>query len=427
MSRAIIAQITQVIQIPNAEKIQIGVVLGEQVIISKDIEVGDIGVFFPTETQLSEDYCKENSLFRHSHFNKDNTKAGFFEDNRKVKALKLLKVKSEGYFAPLDSLHYTGVTEFKLLDTFDELDGKKICCKYINEATRKAIANKNQPKQAKKNYAIHFEKHQETAQFKHQASLIPVGALLSYHSKRHGTSGRSGIVKVEIDLPKWKQIINKIYPIFPTTKFDHIVGSRNVVLMTPEKVGHHGKEEFRFSVANEIRPYLDKNMVAYYEIVGFVNSASIMPSHDVKAMKDKAYTKKYGDKIVYSYTCKEHEFKYHIYRLTYITEDGKNVDFSQKQLEQWCQDRNLPHTLEVSPQELYDGDVDKLMKKVELLTERPEYLTEDFIDPTHISEGIIIRVDVGKMQPYFLKSKSFAFRCLEGLAEALDPEDLEAA
>ena len=53
-NQAIIAKIDRVIEIPGANTIQVGVVLGESVIISKDWGVGKVGVLFPVGVQLSE-------------------------------------------------------------------------------------------------------------------------------------------------------------------------------------------------------------------------------------------------------------------------------------------------------------------------------------------------------------------------------------
>lgn len=426
--KAIVAVVTEVIAIPGADKIHVAKVLGEQVIVGKDVGVGYVGVLFPVDLQLSVQYCHENNLFRKAELNKDTTKTGFFEESRRVRAQPFLKVRSEGYFASVDSLYYTlvkaGGEELMLGKTFDTLNSFPICEKYISQATRELISKQGQPKQAKKNFAMYFEKHQDSAQFKHSVHMIPVGSLLSFHSKKHGTSFRQAYTKLSIELPKWRQLINKIRPeFFPTWQWGHVVGTRNVVLTSSEKEGWHGSEQFRFDVAKEIASHLEKGMQCFGEIVGFVNGKSIMPSHSIKSLKDKAYTKKYGDNINYTYGCAEHEFKYHVYRLTYLTEEGKNIDFTQKQLEQWCKDRQIPYTLEVSPQEIYDGDVDKLMAKVEYLTERPDVLTEDFTEPKHISEGIILRIDTGKHQPYFLKSKSFAFKACEGICEVVDTED----
>lgn len=425
MSKFIVAKITEVIPIEGADNIQAARVCGEAVVVSKTAKVGDEGIFFPVDSQVSEEYAHNNNLFRHSTFNKDNTKAGFFEDNRRVKAVTLRKVKSCGYFATLDSLDYVGKFDYAVGQTFDEVNGHPICNKYISKATQDAInrAAKSGVKLKKLAETPHFVKHVDSSQFKHNAHLIPKGALLSYHSKKHGTSGRSGITKEIITLPKWKQFVNKIVPMFPTENWKHIVGSRNVVLTNPEKESFHGSEGFRFEVAKQIQPFLKNGETAFYEIVGFVNGSSIMPSHDINTLKDKAYTKKYGNEIKYKYGCAEHEYKFHIYRLTFQTQDGENVDYSQKQLEAWCAQRNLPCTLEVSPQEVYDGDLEKLVAKVEALTERLEVLSEDFTDPTHLSEGIIIRVDYDGITPKFMKSKNFCFRVCEGHETALNIED----
>ena len=75
---------------------------------------------------------------------------------------------------------------------------------------------------------------------------------------------------------------------------------------------------------------------------------------------------------------------------------------------------------------MYDGDKDKLIELVDKLTERPEVLTEDYHDPSMISEGVIIRVDRNTLTPLFLKSKSYAFKVMEGLIseKEVDVEDI---
>lgn len=422
MSKAIIAVVTSTIAIPGADNIHVAIVLGEQVIVSKDVGAGFVGILFPADTQLSEEYCFENSLNRKAALNKNPEKTGFFEASRRVRVQPFLKVKSTAYFAGVESLEYAGKFTAQLGHTFDEVDGKKICCKYISEATRKSINAQNRPKMAKATLAPYFEKHVDSAQFKHNVAMIPKGALLSFHAKVHGTSHRSSLTKVAVELPKWKQLINKAVPVFPTEKWQHIVGTRNVVL-TEKKDGFHGSEQFRFDVMERLKPYMDKGMTVYGEIAGYVNGKAIMALHSGKASKDKAFLKKYGESITYSYGCKGHEYRFHIYRITQQNQEGQNIDFSQKQLEQWCADRQLLAPLEVAPQEVYDGDAEKLCAKVEILTERSEFLSEDIIDASHPSEGIIIRIDDGKMKPAFLKSKAYYFRVMEGHCEALDTED----
>lgn len=420
--KAIVAKITEVTEIVGADKIHVAKVLGESVVVSKEWGVGFIGILFPVDVQLSEDFTHHNNLNRDSSKNSDTNVKGFFEGNRRVRAQPFLKVKSEGFFAGLECVDYLGKFELKVGDTFDELNGKKVCQKYYNEKTLHAKANAG-TKAVKQNATPFFEKHVDSEQFKHYAQNIPVGSLLSFHAKVHGTSARMANTLVNVELPKWKQIINKIVQVFPTQEWDNVVGTRNVVIKSEQKEGFHGSEGFRFEVMEELKPYLEKGMTVYGEIAGYANQKSIMPVHSIDALKDKEFKKKYGSESVYRYGCKDHEYRFHVYRITYLNQNGENVDFNQKQLEKWCDDRNILRTLDVHPQIVYDGDVEKLRTLVHHLTERPDCLTEDYIDPSHVSEGIIIRVDNGKMKPDFFKSKSYAFRCMEGLCQAEDPED----
>lgn len=424
--KAIVAVVTDVIAIPKADKIQVGVVLGENVIISKDIKPGYVGVLFPEGLQLSEEFCKENNLHRHAHLNKDSTKTGFFDDNRKVRAQPFLGVKSTAYFADLNCLAYLPDEVslcLKLGDSFDELAGHPICCKYVSQATRDKINNANRPKQAKKDFAPFFAKHVDSEQFKHNVGLIPKGSLIHFHAKVHGTSHRSALTKVSLALPWWKRTLNKAVPnMFPDWKWDFVVGTRNVVL-TPGKEGFHGSEQFRFDVAEMLKPHMQKGMCCYGEIAGFANGKPIMAVHNGKDTKNKEFVKKYGEQIVYKYGCKEHEYRFHIYRITYLNHEGVNVDFTQAQLDQWCKDRQLLGPISVRDPIVYDGDAELLSHVVEQLTERPDVLGEDVIDPSHPYEGVILRIDTGKYNPMFMKSKSTYFRIMEGMVEAEDTED----
>src|SRR5690606_3139274 len=106
MHKAIVAKIDSVVPIEGADKIHVAYVLGEPVVVSKEWNVGHIGILFPVDLQLSEEYCHENNLFRDNTKNKDTTKKGFFENTRRVRAQPFLGVKSCGYFASCESVGY---------------------------------------------------------------------------------------------------------------------------------------------------------------------------------------------------------------------------------------------------------------------------------------------------------------------------------
>lgn len=427
--KGIVSKVERVVEIQGADKIQVAVVLGEYTIVSKEIKVGDIGILFPAGTQLSVDYCSVNNLFRDKEKNSDKSKSGFFDDNRKVRCQKFMGVKSEAYFAPLDSVYYTGVDPSVLtpMFAFEELNGVKVCQKFFNPNTQKIKSEKGK-KVSKKAQAPFFYEHVETSQYKYEKHKIQKGDLISIQAKGHGSSGRSGLQLVQKQLPTWKEWVNKLIPVFkPSKVYEHVVGTRRVLLDKPEKEGFHGSEAWRFEIASKIEPYLTNGMTCYYEIVGYANSKPIMATHSMSKIKDKKYQKKYGDVVTYKYNCMEGCSDFYIYRITYTTDSGEVIDFTQPQLVKWCNDRGLKPSLDVVEPFIFDGDFDKLDALVEELTERPDVLTEDFRDPSHPSEGIVIRIDNGDTTPLFLKSKSFLFKVLEGIAQedgAVDEEEI---
>lgn len=414
--KAMIAKVDTTIPIEGADRIQIAKILGESVIVSKLIKEGDVGVFFCAGTQLSEEFCKNNDLYRDSSKNSNPEASGFFDGNRRVRAQPFMKVRSEGYFAELSSLVWTGfkISDLKLGDTFEDLNGKNVCKKYVNPNAR----TPNQQKKEKKKKAVPtFVEHSDTAQFKYNLPKIEKGSMISIQSKIHGTSARYGYHKVLQKMPKWKEFLNKVVPLFDEEyEYEYVAGTRRVILDDPEKEGFHGKEQYRFDVLELLKPYLDKGMTVYGEIAGYANGKPIMSVHQTKSLKDKNFTKKYGKDVVYKYNCVEGHYRFHVYRITMTNDEGNTIDFTQQQIVKWCNDRGLIPAYDVIDPFFYDGDSDKLMTLVESLTERPEVLTEDYHDPSHVSEGVIIRIDNGNTTPVFFKNKSYAFKVLEGIA-----------
>jgi len=243
----------------------------------------------------------------------------------------------------------------------------------------------------------------------------------------HGTSARYSYSKVKRDLPKWKSFINKFVPIFPEETWEYLCGTRRVVLFENEKAkeGFHGPEQFRFDVLDKLKPHLKKNMTVYGELVGWANGSTIMPKHDITKLKDKAFLEKYGEQIVYKYGTREGESRFVVYRISIITEDGFSLDFTPLQIAEWCERNGFEYIRQVYPTFIYDGDSKALRVLVEELTEREGLLAEDYIDPSHISEGVVVRVDANTPTPGLYKNKSFPFKLMEGIAKEkeIDMED----
>lgn len=466
MHKAFIAKIDSITPIPNADRVQTAVVLGTPVVVGKDAKVGDIGVFFPSELELSHDYCRENNLYRNSDLNKNSNKKGFFEETRRVRAQKFLKQKSDGYFAELSSLKYTGynIDSLKLGDQFDELNGVRVCQKYISKQTRNFI--ENQHKQKKKITVVtapSFKEHAETEQLMYFIDTILPGSLCTIEHKWHGTSHRVAYVPVvrlrflfrsilnighlitsrlkrsnKINVLISRLLVNaqllleqaigtKFESLFFKKQYEHIAGSRRVALFEDDvqKKGFHGPETWRFDILNKFKPYLEKGMTIYMEVVGFVNGKPIMAVHDVKKLQDDKFLQKYGPEMVYKYGCLPDQYRIKVYRISMTNEDGFTVDFSHDAMVTWCEQRDIPVARPLVDRFIYDGDKEKLIKLVTDLAERENTLCEDYVDPSHVNEGVVLRVDTKNTTPIFYKYKSFPFKVMEGIAKekTVDMED----
>lgn len=185
--------------LPNSDSLFIGEILGYKVIVGPDTPSGSLGVFFPVEGVLSEEFCTHNKLTRKL--------GGFFEDNRRVRAIKLRGSKSEGFFCNLSSFNYCGVPPYYFSEgmVFDEVNGHKICEKYVTPETEKILRSKNASVKLRKGILM-FPKHAETEQFKRDMYKILPGDILEISNKIHGTSFRYGLVLVK--QPDWVDIIN---------------------------------------------------------------------------------------------------------------------------------------------------------------------------------------------------------------------------
>jgi hypothetical protein len=203
------------------------------------------------------------------------------------------------------------------------------------------------------------------------------------------------------------------------------------VVLFPEqnkgKIGFHGSEHYRFDILDMFKPYLTEGITIYFEIVGFVNGGPIMGKHNMTKLKDEAFVKKYGKEIVYKYGCLPDQYKVKVYRIQLTTNDGTSVDFTSQQVVDWCEKRGFLVSKPLVPRFIYDGDKEALMKKVQELAERSDKLCEDYVDPSHICEGLVVRCDFGGQTPLFLKYKSFIFKVLEGIAKEKGDLDIEEA
>src|SRR5690606_16693061 len=109
---------------PNADRLQVASIDFQNVITGLEAKDGDIYIFFPLECKINKDFLSFTNSFRDKTLNQDKEKAGFFEENGRVRATKLRGEKSMGYLVPIEQMEFfLGYNVYKL--TIEDYIGKK--------------------------------------------------------------------------------------------------------------------------------------------------------------------------------------------------------------------------------------------------------------------------------------------------------------
>lgn len=80
-SCATVVEIKNIIPLVGCDNIVGTTIFGFQAIVGKDTKVGDIGIVFPAETELSNEHCFNNNLYRHNEKNINKENKGYIEDS----------------------------------------------------------------------------------------------------------------------------------------------------------------------------------------------------------------------------------------------------------------------------------------------------------------------------------------------------------
>lgn len=430
--KAIVTRLSNVRPHINADRVKLATCHGNQVVIGLDSNEGDLGCYFPSDGQLSPEFCKANNLYRDSDLNQDHEKTGMFDTNRRVRAQKFRGEISDGFWVPLS--YFTFIKGSTLIDEgfeFDELNGTPICSKYINPATAK-IARENTGKKIKTaKTSVMFKEHFDTAHFGKCLHEFERGQTIIITEKLHGTSGRIGRVRVERDLNWIERLAMRFGVRVETSEWRYLNGTRRVVLEETSGTQFHDPT-IRDKAFKLFKDNLRKGETVYFEIVGYESTgASIMPSVDTTKMNDKEFTKKYGKTMAYSYGCEPTQSAVYVYRITLTDEDGHSIDLSWKDVEARCKELGVPTTPhirtltlnEIAAQRFNDDrDIrEEFSKLVEAYGSGPSTL-----DTRHIREGVCVRIEGGLVNKTF-KFKSFEFKVLEGIVKDSGVIDTEEA
>lgn len=367
---------------------------GFQAIVDKSHNEGDLGIVFPAETQLSDEYCKYNSLYRHAEKNKDETAKGYLEDSRRVRAIKLRGNRSDCLFMPLSSLSFAldKSTDLKVGDTFDTLNGHEICKKYVIRTK----ASSNQQKQVKKFVRVDpllFPEHVDSENYWRNSDKIKPEREIIVTQKLHGTSARFTNTKVLRKLKWHEKIVKKLGVKVDEHEWDVVAGSRKVIKdpNNPDQNSFYTKDIWT-DYLDRIKDIIPHQWVIYGELIGWVDETTPIQTNFT-------YDQAPGTNQLY------------IYRIATVNEKGLTVDLSWDQVKTFCWNNGLKYVPELWVGKHKDFNPDTWIDV--RLADSWEYRSWGGSQPLHLSdnklpdEGVCIRAE--GLTPYILKAKSSGF------------------
>ena len=398
----------------NADRLQCVEVFGQNVIVDLSYYDGQKVVFFPSDGQLSEEFANDNNLVRKKDENGNNIGGYMDENKRNITAIKLRGEKSEGLILPIEALSkYTDVSLLKDGDQITVLDGHEICRKYIPKRNRRQNNNKNNSKHKNKyqkeviSYP-YFDEHIDTSQLDYNLHNFKEGDIVYLTRKLHGTSGRTQNA-IEVTKKKRSLILKKVFKIKDKEikQFKLVSGTRRTVLKKFDG-GYYGNDMFRKKWHDFFEDKLPKGMCVYYEIVGWVSEDTpIMGRCNNRLVKDKEFSKMYGEETVFTYGCEPGESDMYVYRITMTNDDGVVIELPTEETMVWCERLGCK----------FVPVLDKfLFTTTEDLNERVNKWLDipDETDSRHVAEGVVARIDNrSKFTAY--KKKSFTFKVISGI------------
>lgn len=418
---------------PNADKLYIATFFGNDTCVSIDTQVGDIGVYFPCDLQLSLEFCIANHLCRKLPDGTADT--GYMEvDKRNITAIRLRGERSDGLYLPISCFNYCydddASAYLKVGDIINEVNGHPICNKYIPRTRKQNNTNNSNVSKTRKHkdpIAPLFKEHIDTAQLAYNLSAFKPGDLIEITRKLHGTSARIGYLPVLKGYKRtlWDKITRKDGT--PIYQYDYIDGTRRTLLVSYDG-GFYGSNEFRKHFHEAIEGKLHEGETCYAEIVGFTDDGTpIMGSVSNKKTNDKAFIKQYGDMTTFSYSCDPTgvtapKNDFYVYRMTLTTHDGYTVEYSPEYTRYRCEQMGVKFVpvewrgyIPEHPASENDDTItagEWIMNKAEQYYDGPEP-----IDPRHVREGVVVRlVDKPSFTAY--KIKNFSFKLISGIAVA---------
>lgn len=480
---ATICQIENLYPIEDADRLMRTTINGNDMVVSKDMKVGDVVVYVPVETAICEQFLSANNLYEMSEAHRNanfeqvesiiksaettcddveikhsmevaKSMCGFFNKRGRVRMLKLRGQYSMGFVIPVESLRtaFPDLTAVygEIGTQFNYVGDTQFCWKYVPITDAKPQREHDKSGKWKKLMRRtrerfdkliegQFEFHYDTKKLEGEIGNIRPDQTVSISVKVHGTSVILSNILCNRKLTLWEKIKKFFGCNVPTTEYSNIYSSRKVIKnrYLNEGVRDYYGSDIWGCVNKAFEKFLSPGMTVYGEIVGYIEGTSQM----IQAKHD--------------YGCEPGQWKFMPYRITLTAADGSKTELNVEEVQSWIncildscgndkayqpgakwytyKDCLMPLNI------LYHGPLKDMYKDIDVenhfhenLLERmkndKEWLLMEKNEPMCKNkvprEGVVIRID-DDICPRAWKLKSKAHYNLEALAHDNDEVDIE--
>ena len=315
--QAKIFKLTAIREHPNADNLVIVDVNHTPIVTSKDVKLNEWYVYFSPESQINQDFLSYTNSYRNSEKNQDSDKKGFFDDNGRVRTIKLRNVYSSGYIVPLSQLEeFFGEPIVRKEDYFDTIKDVRLVKKYFLKSDVKIAPQKSKSdKKASKVNIVdgQFKFHVDTENLRrHVYNLYPESNIeITY--KLHGSSA----IVSNLLFQKTRKWYHKLFNYTPKPFYDMVWSSRKVIKNNSGGGGYYSDDIWTI-LKEDIKDKVPEGYSLYGEIVGYLPSGAFIQNG-------------------YDYGVQKNSYEFFVYRISKVPADGSPaVELTGLEIQIFC-------------------------------------------------------------------------------------------
>lgn len=374
---ALITKIGETHPIEGADRLLRTTVNGFDIVVGNNMKEGDIVVYVPVESALSEKFLSANNLYEIDEWQKNanaseigvlytklnelksegkkdeadavykeiKSKVGYFTNKNRVRIINLRGCPSNGFVAGVDSLvkynsELADSNWEELVGTyFNYVGNDEFCKKYIPTIKENDVPQNNRKgtKKAQKKLQRfdrlvpgQYEFHYDTIRLDatNMKTFIQPTDTVTITVKVHGALAEMANVLINKKLSVWEKIKKFIGFHVETTEYGNIYSSHKVIknrYINKGEINNFYGADIWGCVNRDFGKYLSEGMTVYGEVAGYVEGSDkmIQKNHD--------------------YGCKPGCWKFMPYRITETDKYGNSREWNISEIFKWTIDLMVAH------------------------------------------------------------------------------------